>query len=158
GFIRASGFNLVASAKRDGRRLIGVVFGGQSQPWRDHQMKRLLDQGFARALDGETMLAMANVRDPVVSDTAPQARLVRLDLDDLAAKSPLGEPPAPGPGLKTKPSVTSAALATPARKGAKPAPAIDDGVVGAAPLTGAWLVQVGAFRGQAQATAASRAA
>ncbi len=49
GFIQASGFNLVASAKRRGRRLIGVVFGGRTGARRDQQMRRLLDQGFARA-------------------------------------------------------------------------------------------------------------
>jgi len=30
GYIRASGFNLVAAAKRGGRRLVGVVFGGDT--------------------------------------------------------------------------------------------------------------------------------
>ncbi len=47
GYIRASGFNLVASAKRDGKRLIGVVFGGHSAVTRDNQMAVLLDQCFA---------------------------------------------------------------------------------------------------------------
>ena len=51
GYIRASGFNLVASAKRGGRRLIGVVFGGRSPRARDRHMARLLDKGF-RILDG----------------------------------------------------------------------------------------------------------
>ena len=49
GFIAASGFNLVASAKRDGRRLIGVVFGGDTATGRDRQMARLLDDAFARS-------------------------------------------------------------------------------------------------------------
>ncbi|MCB2101654.1 MAG: D-alanyl-D-alanine carboxypeptidase, partial [Rhodobacterales bacterium] len=48
GYIRASGFNLVASAKRGGHRLIGVVFGGRSPKSRNRQMARLLDRGFAR--------------------------------------------------------------------------------------------------------------
>jgi D-alanyl-D-alanine carboxypeptidase len=46
GFIRASGFNLVASAVRDGRRLVGVVFGGSTAATRDLQMAKLLDNGF----------------------------------------------------------------------------------------------------------------
>lgn len=49
GYIRASGFNLVASAERDGRRLIGVVFGGKNSKSRDAQMARLLDRGFKKA-------------------------------------------------------------------------------------------------------------
>lgn len=48
GFINASGFNLVASVKRDGRRLIGVVFGGNTSRERDLQMVRLLESGFGR--------------------------------------------------------------------------------------------------------------
>ena len=46
GFINASGFNLVASAQRDGRRLIGVVFGGSTSRSRDAHMASLLDDGF----------------------------------------------------------------------------------------------------------------
>ncbi len=47
GYIRASGFNLVASVSRDGHRLIGVVFGGKTSRTRDHHMASLLDKGFA---------------------------------------------------------------------------------------------------------------
>ncbi len=46
GFINASGFNLVASATRDGRRLVGVVFGGNTAALRDREMVRLMDAGF----------------------------------------------------------------------------------------------------------------
>ncbi|TVQ84911.1 MAG: D-alanyl-D-alanine carboxypeptidase [Micavibrio sp.] len=49
GYIRASGFNLVSSAVRDGRRLIGVVFGGRSTQTRNNHMAMLLDNGFAQA-------------------------------------------------------------------------------------------------------------
>jgi D-alanyl-D-alanine carboxypeptidase len=48
GYIRASGFNLVASVRRGGRRLIGVVFGGRSPQRRDSHMRRLIDRGFTR--------------------------------------------------------------------------------------------------------------
>jgi len=47
GYIHSSGFNLVTSAVRNGRRLIGVVLGGQTSSQRDHAMMRLLDNGFA---------------------------------------------------------------------------------------------------------------
>jgi D-alanyl-D-alanine carboxypeptidase len=46
GYINASGFNLIASAERKGRRIIGVIFGGTSAAGRDNQMIRLLDDGF----------------------------------------------------------------------------------------------------------------
>jgi D-alanyl-D-alanine carboxypeptidase len=48
GYIRASGFNLVASAKRGDNRLIGVVFGGRTAKSRDRHMQKLLDKGFNR--------------------------------------------------------------------------------------------------------------
>lgn len=46
GYVTASGFNLVASAKRDGVRLIGVVIGGKTATVRNKQMEELLDKGF----------------------------------------------------------------------------------------------------------------
>jgi D-alanyl-D-alanine carboxypeptidase len=48
GLTNASGFNLAASAIRNGRRLIGVVFGGTSAVQRDDYMADLLDEGFRR--------------------------------------------------------------------------------------------------------------
>jgi D-alanyl-D-alanine carboxypeptidase len=61
GFINASGFNLVASAKRDGRRLIGVVFGARSSAERARIMTALLDGGF-QALDTGTFVEAASLR------------------------------------------------------------------------------------------------
>lgn len=49
GYTHASGFNLVASAVRDRRRLIGVVFGGKTGRSRDKHMKTLLTRAFAKA-------------------------------------------------------------------------------------------------------------
>lgn len=59
GYIRASGFNLVTSAKRDNRRLIGVVMGGVSPGSRDQEMARLLDAAFIRN-DNETIIRHAS--------------------------------------------------------------------------------------------------
>ena len=46
GYTSASGFNLVASAEQDGRRILGVVFGGRSSARRNRHMRKLLDDGF----------------------------------------------------------------------------------------------------------------
>jgi D-alanyl-D-alanine carboxypeptidase len=46
GFICASGFNLVASATRDGKRLITVVLGAPSSPVRAIKTAQLLERGF----------------------------------------------------------------------------------------------------------------
>jgi len=76
GYIRAAGFNLVSSVERDGKRLIGVVFGGRSGRSRDRQMVRLLDKGYKR------LRILAAVKPP------PRPR-PRPTLTALAAPSPV---------------------------------------------------------------------
>ncbi|HEX4573253.1 MAG TPA: D-alanyl-D-alanine carboxypeptidase family protein, partial [Dongiaceae bacterium] len=49
GYINASGYNLAASATRNGRHIVGVVLGGRSPTLRDAEMWALLDQGFGSA-------------------------------------------------------------------------------------------------------------
>ncbi len=46
GFTNASGYNLVLSSKRDGRRIIAVVLGGASGKSRDKHMADLIERGF----------------------------------------------------------------------------------------------------------------
>ncbi len=48
GFVCASGYNLVASATRDGRKLVAVVLGGRSGGERNARAASLLDHGFSR--------------------------------------------------------------------------------------------------------------
>ena len=58
GFTNASGFNLAASAVRDGRRLIAVVLGGASTQSRNNHVQELLTAGFEvvrRRASGETV-------------------------------------------------------------------------------------------------------
>jgi D-alanyl-D-alanine carboxypeptidase len=56
GFICASGFNLVASATRDGRRLIAVVLGAPSSAVRALKAAQLLERGFNTSTGGLTWL------------------------------------------------------------------------------------------------------
>jgi D-alanyl-D-alanine carboxypeptidase len=46
GFVNASGFNLVTTAKRENKQLVGVVLGGSTARARDQKMMRLLDRHF----------------------------------------------------------------------------------------------------------------
>lgn len=46
GYTCGSGFNLIASAVRDGRRLIGVILGARTKDERNGRMRELLDLGF----------------------------------------------------------------------------------------------------------------
>jgi D-alanyl-D-alanine carboxypeptidase len=77
GFTCGSGYNLVASATRDGRRLIGVLLGSHTNFERHSEMSRLLDVGFAtelQALDGKVLLAELGTADGE-ADAAPPTQL-----------------------------------------------------------------------------------
>jgi D-alanyl-D-alanine carboxypeptidase len=56
GFICASGFNLVASATRDGKRLIAVVLGAPSSAVRALKAAQLLERGFGSSAGGLSWL------------------------------------------------------------------------------------------------------
>ncbi len=74
GYIRASGYNLVASARRGGRRIVGVLLGGQTAAQRNRRMASLLDTGFRKM---DTTLAEDISRPRVGLDVAhvlPTAR------------------------------------------------------------------------------------
>ncbi|MCB9965365.1 MAG: D-alanyl-D-alanine carboxypeptidase [Rhodospirillales bacterium] len=74
GYIQASGFNLLASAKRGNRRLIGVVFGGKTSKSRNASMKELLDAGFALKRNMRSAKAFPlPVRNPKRAETLPPA-------------------------------------------------------------------------------------
>jgi D-alanyl-D-alanine carboxypeptidase len=63
GFICASGYNLVASARRGEREIIAVVFGEYGGRARAEHAAKLLDEGFAMAgsTSPETVTTLANV-------------------------------------------------------------------------------------------------
>ncbi|MER2519968.1 MAG: D-alanyl-D-alanine carboxypeptidase family protein [Bdellovibrionales bacterium] len=73
GYIRASGFNLVASAKRRDARLIGVVFGGKSAVTRDNRMASLLDQSFEKLRRERTNIASADDSEAAQGDASDDA-------------------------------------------------------------------------------------
>ncbi len=69
GYIRNSGYNLVASAQRNGARLIGVVFGGETARSRDSHMSEILDMGFAQLGAGGAVWQTASRSYPSSSGT-----------------------------------------------------------------------------------------
>ncbi|MEM7224023.1 MAG: D-alanyl-D-alanine carboxypeptidase [Pseudomonadota bacterium] len=69
GYIRASGFNLAASAVRDNRRLVAVVFGGKTSGSRNRHMAKLLDKGFKRVAVAQPLLPPPP-RKPAVTKVA----------------------------------------------------------------------------------------
>jgi D-alanyl-D-alanine carboxypeptidase len=61
GYVDASGFNIVTSARRENVRLIAAVFGGNSWTERDRHAASLLDQAFAQmGVDGSGRAVMAS--------------------------------------------------------------------------------------------------
>lgn len=73
GYINASGFNLVASARRDGRRLIGIVFGGRTTATRNAHMAEILDAGFQKIKRGARgpQIASAAILNPPIPVRKP---------------------------------------------------------------------------------------
>jgi D-alanyl-D-alanine carboxypeptidase len=136
GYIGASGFNLAASAVRNGHRLIGVVMGGSSAGSRDREMAGLLDQGFSDVGAGPTLVARREApAAPVVAETEtdqPEAVRPREKIGQLA-----------------KAARKIAAHLSPVAK-AEAAPV--------AHQTDRWSIQLGAFQVESAAEQAARSA
>ena len=67
GYTNAAGFNLAASAVRDGRRLITVVLGGSSSAARNENVETLLQAGFDvldRRSHGQTLTLASLLSEP----------------------------------------------------------------------------------------------
>jgi D-alanyl-D-alanine carboxypeptidase len=71
GFICASGFNLVASATRNGKRLIAVVLGAYSSAVRAQKAATLLERGFNSAGLSWLTPSLGNVEALVPIDAQP---------------------------------------------------------------------------------------
>jgi D-alanyl-D-alanine carboxypeptidase len=136
GYTAASGFNLVMSAMRDNRRLIGVVMGGDSAFQRDRLMADLMDRGFATA-QTMTLAAWTSPRIP------PSARYAATNF-------------VPGPAAPELPRISQVVRAEPAAVAtAAPLPPpitrVATTAAAVAPTEpsslaiGSWVIQVGSF-------------
>ncbi len=101
GYIAASGFNVVASAQRNGRRLIGVVMGARTARSRNAHMAKLLDTAFL----GRIALYAALAPKPIHS-------LARIGLD--AARMPKPNIGRDGTVVPARDSLAAAAPSPPA--------------------------------------------
>ena len=88
GYTRLSGFNLVASVGRDGKRVVGAIFGGRSARARDSTMQSLLTKSLAKASTTVT-------RKPAVVARAPQPVRAMPPAQPLASAAPPRQPPPP---------------------------------------------------------------
>jgi len=78
GYTAASGFNIVTSAVRHDRRLLGVVMGGRTAHSRDRRMMALLNRGFAEVSNS---VQTAEARNPGTAH-APVARYKPVSQED----------------------------------------------------------------------------
>jgi len=131
GFVCASGYNMVASATRNGRQLIAIVFGTDSQTARAVEAARLLLQGFEKS-GGPSIETFVSARPPVpprsqrATMCSEAALKARYDLmpGDMVINSALLSPRVPGApvtvstgGIDAPPS--SSAVAAQAPSGGK---------------------------------------
>lgn len=133
GYIRASGFNIVTSAQRDGVRLVGVTMGGSSWVERDRHMGALLDQGFAQAgVAPRPPSALMAAAVPAVgaarAATNPRGRIAAPPAARPASRSAARRPATTQARVGAGRGTTAAraatrAVAPPQRAAARPAPA-----------------------------------
>ena len=77
GYTQLSGFNLVTSAVRDNKHLVGVVLGGPTAAVRDREMIHLLSTAFDVVDENPTLIADANV--PWKGGRGPEVPLFKDD-------------------------------------------------------------------------------
>jgi D-alanyl-D-alanine carboxypeptidase len=109
GYTNASGFNLTASAERNGVRIIATIFGGTSTPQRTAKMKELLDLGFKKAKPGARTVKpvpadpeiagalVAQTEDSSLDESLPEVeggagKTLRLNLAVATSLRPQGRP------------------------------------------------------------------
>ena len=184
GYIRASGFNLVASAERDGRRVIAVVFGGKTARSRNTHMTTLLDLGFTRIAERDAKRGRVRYagipRPPAGSGlAAPAARfkpaaimIAAVEAPELAegAAAPAAEPivaveameaevaagPPPPELPPAKPGAETTAVA--ALTAAPEAPASPKAFRADSATARPWGIQIGAYESVTAAEIAMRRA
>ncbi len=107
GYTRVSGFNLICSIERDGKRMVGVVMGGRTSRARNAYMKRMLERMFKSGKLKPELRVAALAGHPPGYVPKPVTQALRVDTPPL---------PRPRPDLaqnnNAKPAVVEAAIGT----------------------------------------------
>jgi D-alanyl-D-alanine carboxypeptidase len=136
GYTVASGFNLVMSALRDNRRLIGVVMGGDSAGQRDRMMADLMDYGFASA-QSMRLSPWTSIRKPASARYSATSFDPSLVIPESTPRlAPPALPPAAPPPVQT--------VSTDQRVAGPAVPAPPAAAPGGLSI-GSWVIQVGSF-------------
>ena len=143
GYTNASGFNLVMSAMRDNRRLIGVVMGGSSASQRDRQMAELMDRGFMAA-EATSVSAWTSPRVPSSARYSAANFVPGIGSPEVVRVNAVAKAePAPAVNSAQPPAAPFRFGTAP---GGMPAPS--------AVARGGWIIQVGSFSDPRAAQAA----
>ena len=125
GYTRASGFNLVTSVDRDGRKIVAVVMGGKTGKSRNAQMKKLIARYLGKAKRGKRtapfLVAGATAKIPPLPKSRPQTGTI-----DIAAPNDVTH------------SVGSPVMVSSSKSGfltASPTDPIGKQIAGATPIT-----------------------
>lgn len=127
GYTRASGFNILTSARAGGRHLVAVVMGGRSGSARDAQVAGLVRRHFTQMATRRTDFSVAQrVRgrgaEPVVAARAPEPRPTRVVQAEERAEPQTVVAERPRPQIVPVPPPTPIAAA-PSMQTAQTAPA-----------------------------------
>lgn len=116
GYIRASGFNVLTSAKMDGRRVVAVVMGGRTAAHRDGIMANLVESQIQLASRTRTapMIAEAPVPERVAETPPPPAPRVAAAAPQPNLIVPLEAPAEPAARPLALSSYAAASNARPA--------------------------------------------
>lgn len=132
GYIRASGFNIAATAQRDGRRLVAIVMGGASPAVRDAHARELIEAGF-------TALAARDEGRRLAALDAPRLNPIREQ--ELLTAELAGQ-------------IRPAAMGSARLAEAEPVRVVfEDAGQTRMPLQRGWSIQIGAYGSQAAARA-----
>jgi D-alanyl-D-alanine carboxypeptidase len=151
GYIRASGYNLATSVKRNGRSIVAVVLGGRTSRSRDAEMAELVRKYMPRASrrgdPGDYIASRKEVAQPTIAMALPRQGAPTPDArpTDLVAPAPqvfalVEEAPAPTvrPALKVAEAIANKDV---------------DPVSTASTAPAGWVIQVAATDSESQARA-----
>lgn len=95
GYVRASGYNIVVSVERGGRRLIAAIFGGKSAKRRDRHAKLLLRRVFKMLAENDRLDApgskVASPKKPPPRRGSKKISLARIAPDGLGEEEDLND-------------------------------------------------------------------
>jgi D-alanyl-D-alanine carboxypeptidase len=117
GYIRASGFNLVASARRGKKHVVAAYFGGKTAALRNAAVRTHLDAGFVKASDkrtrepGPLLLAQAKAPPPTAptppSNSPPDPERAKTASEPKAPSAPLPIAAVPAPQPASRPPLAA---------------------------------------------------